>query len=599
MSTHDSLIKCLLILRKNKFHVVKPNKDWKAILKPLSILHAELVATAIKSAQSAGDLPEFELPKLSISAPKNPDHGDYSFVTMSLTRLAKSKPLDIANAIIKHLPEAEYLGEAYVIPPGFINFRLNDDWLRKQVEIVIANADTFGRIDNGKGQRAQVEFLSANPTGPITIGRARGAILGDAIARILEAGGYEVEREYYFNDAGMQMQNLGESLRVRYLQELGIDTEVQDKEKFYQGEYLIDFAKELVADKGKDWVEEDWKPFKEYAKEQMFGWIKTTLDRIGIKHDVFFSEQSLYENNAVWDTLEQLKEKDYIYSSTVRESESDEVKEANKHLKPAQWFRSTQVGDNEDRVVVKSNDEPTYTLPDIAYHKDKVDRGFDLLVNVLGSDHQTEARVVKYGLEAIGYRHDHLHVIFMQMIRAVKDGKEVKMSTRRGVYDTLDELIDLTSADAVRYFLMQRSPDSKIDFDIDLAVKQSNENPVYYIQYALVRCAGILREAEARNFTDDGADLSLLAEEELKYIRKILEFNEALNTAVEQLTPHTIAFYALDLANTFHPMYDKVRVFGEGIPDDIAKARLRFYKATKIAFNRVLLLLGMSTPERM
>lgn len=568
-------------------------------MKPLSIRHAELVKTAIISAQKAGDLPEFELPKITITTPKQAEHGDYSFVAMSLAKFAKRKPLDIANAVAKHLPEADYLGGVEILPPGFVNFRLNDDWLRGQVEAILDAGEDFGRLDIGANKRAQVEFLSANPTGPITVGRSRGAILGDATARILEAGGYDVEREYYFNDAGMQMQNLGESLRIRYLQALGQDIQPEDEEKFYQGEYLVDFAKALVEEHGNTWAEKDWKPFKEYAKEKMFEWIKETLDRIGIKHDVFFSEASLYENNAVWDTLKDLEAKDYVYTSTVRESESDEVKEANAHLKPAQWFRSTQIGDAEDRVVVKSNGEPTYTLPDIAYHRNKVERGFDLLVNVLGSDHLVEARVVKYGLEALDYRTDHLNVILMQMVRAVKDGQELKMSTRRGVYDTLDELIDLTSRDAVRYFLLYRSPDSKIDFDLDLAVKETNENPVYYIQYALVRCSGILREAETRKFSDDGADMSLLGDEELKFIRKMLDFNEQLQIAVENLTPHTIAFYALDLANHFHPMYDKVRAFGDGIPDDLSKARLRLYKATKVVFHRVLNLLGMSTPERM
>lgn len=568
-------------------------------MKPLSILHAELVKSAITSAQKAGDLAEFELPDITITTPKQPEHGDYSFVAMPLAKSARSKPLDIANAIAKHMPKADYLGSIDVLPPGFVNFRLNEDWLRGQVDAILSAGEDFGQLNIGAGKRAQVEFLSANPTGPITVGRSRGAILGDATARILEAGGYDVEREYYFNDAGMQMQNLGESLRIRYLQALGQDIQPEDEEKFYQGEYLVDFAKELIEEHGNKWVEEDWKPFKEYAKEKMFDWIKETLKRIDIKHDVFFSEASLYENNAVWDTLKDLEDKDYIYTATVRDSESDEVKQANAHLKPAQWFRSTLVGDAEDRVVVKSNGEPTYTLPDIAYHRNKIDRGFDLLVNILGSDHLVEARVVKYGLEALGYRTDHLNVTLMQMVRAIKDGQELKMSTRRGVYDTLDELIDLTSRDAVRYFLLQRSPDSKIDFDLDLAVKQTNENPVYYIQYALVRCAGILREAEARNFSDDGADLSLLDDEELKFIRKMMDFNEQLLYAVENLTPHTIAFYALDLANNFHPMYDKVRAFGDGIPDDLSKSRLRFYKAVKVVFHRVLNLLGMSTPERM
>jgi arginyl-tRNA synthetase len=323
------------------------------------------------------------------------------------------------------------------------------------------------------------------------------------------------------------------------------------------------------------------------------------MARVNIHFDVFFNEHSLYENGSLDTILQKLDENGYIYVSPVRENSSEDVVALNKDLKPAHWFRSTRLGDAEDRVLVKSTEEPTYTLPDIAYHVNKLSRGFDLMVNILGSDHYTEAQVVRYGLQALGYDPSDLHVTFMQMVRAVKGGEPVKMSTRRGVYDTLDELIDLTSPDAVRYFLLQRSPDAQLDFDIDLATRQTNENPVYYIQYAHVRCAGIFREAEARNFSDEGADLSLLGEEELAFIRKALELPEVIELAAQFLQPHRVAYYALELANAFHPMYDRVRVFGEGIDEDVAKSRLRFYRAAQIAFKRVLDIMGMSTPERM
>ena len=567
-------------------------------MKPLPIAHATLLEQAITAAQADDSLPGFEIPTIVMNVPKNPEQGDYaSPVALALASEVKRNPLEIANAIAAHLPNADFVGSVAVAPPGYINFHLSKDWLRDQIETIIEAGDTFGTLELGKGKRAQVEFLSANPTGPVTVGRSRGAILGDGTARVLEAAGYDVTREYYFNNAGAQMRKLGESLRVRYLQALGQDVKLEDDH--YQGEYLIDFANDLIAEKGDSLADAPVDVFKRYAEEKMFEWIKSTMARVNVHFDVFFNEHSLYENGTLDVILQKLDENGYIYVSPVRESSSAEVVALNKDLKPAHWFRSTRLGDAEDRVLVKSTEEPTYTLPDIAYHVDKVNRGFDLMVNILGSDHYTEAQVVRHGLQALGLDPSNLHVTFMQMVRAVKDGEPVKMSTRRGVYDTLDELIDLTSPDAVRYFLLQRSPDAQLDFDIDLATRQTNENPVYYIQYAHVRCAGIFREAAARVFSDEGANLSLLGEDELAFIRKALELPEVIEQAAQFLQPHRVAYYALELANEFHPMYDQVRVFGEGIDEDVAKSRLRFYRAAQILFKRVLDIMGMSTPERM
>jgi arginyl-tRNA synthetase len=567
--------------------------------------YAQLVADAIRAAQAAGDLPAFELPTIDIKPPRNPAQGDYSSpVAMGLAKSVGLKPIDIANAIVKHLQSAEFSASAEVAPPGFVNFRLNEDWLRGQVENILAEGDALFTLDLGKGKRAQVEFVSANPTGPLHVGRSRGAMVGDAMARILEAAGYDVEREYYFNNAGAQMKALGNSLRVRYLQELGLPAEIEDEKTFYKGEYLIDFARQLISEKGNSWVEEGWETFKEYAEQKMFDVIKETLSRVDIHHDYFFNENSVYENGAVWDVLKQLDDKGYIYEAAVREGAvrkdlSEEVKAENANLAPAKWFRSTEFGDNEDRVMVRSNGEPTYALPDIAYHIDKLNRGFDVLVNVLGADHFTEHQVVKRGLQALNYDISKIHVILIQLVRLIKNDEIVKLSTRSGNIETLDDLIDQTSADAVRYLLLARSPDSQMDFNLDLAVKQSNENPVYYIQYAYVRCLGIIREAEARSFSDEGADLNLLGDEELKFLRKVMTFGDEIEFAATHFEPHKIAFFTLDLANTFHPLYDKVRVFGEGVPEDAAKARLRFYKAALTTFRRALHLLGMTLPERM
>lgn len=576
-------------------------QEDKITLKPLTHQVAELIRQALHNAQTAGELPSVDIPTIDIKPPKKAEQGDYgASVALALSKPMGKPPIEIANIIAKHITKPNFISAVEVAPPGFVNIRLDENWIRELVNTLITSGNAFARLDIGAGKRAQVEFLSANPTGPITIGRSRGAILGDAIARVLEATGYAVEREYYFNNAGAQMRNLGESLRLRYLEALGQAIEIPDMEKFYQGEYLIDYAKDLIAEKGDSLKNDDWQPFKEYAEKRMFQWIQETCARIGIKHDIFFNENSLYDSGAVWKTLEELQERGYVYTSVIREGETDEkVIAKSADFKPAQWFKSTAFGDDEDRVLVKSNGEPTYTLPDIAYHINKLERGFDLAVNILGADHFTQAQVVRRGVEAMGYDPKPIHVVHVQMVSVVRDGKPFKGSTRRGLFDTLDELIDLTSADAIRYFLLQRSPDSHLKFDINVAVSQSNENPVYYIQYAHVRCSGILREAEARGVGIDDADLSLLGTEELNFLRKCLELPDVMQIASENLSPHTIAFYALELANAFHPMYDRVRAFADGIDPNLQKARLAFYTATKAMFKRVLDLLGMTAPERM
>ena len=561
---------------------------------------AQSVQQAISAAQAAGDLPTFDLPEVDIRPPKRAEQGDYAAaIAMQLAKPAKLNPFYIATYIANHYVKPDFIGAVEVVHPGFINFRLDLNWLRQQTETIIAEGEKLAQLDLGAGKRAQVEFVSANPTGPLTVGRSRGGVIGDTMARLLEAAGYTVEREYYFNNAGNQMRNLGNSLRLRYLEVLGRPVEIPTDGTFYQGDYLIDFAQELVKEHGDSWEKAEWTQFKDFAEAKMFVWIKDTLARVRIKHDTFFNENSLYENQAVWNVLEELDERGLTYKAAARENTSPEELAKIGGKGEAVWFRSTSLGDAEDRVLVKSTGEPTYTLPDVAYHIDKINRGFDLLINVLGADHYTEAQVVRYGLTALGYDPSKLHVILNQLVRTVRDGKEVRMSTRRGVYDTLDDLIDQTSADAVRYMLLARSADSQVNFDLDLAVKQSNDNPVYYIQYAYVRCAGIFREAALRSVSDDGADLSLLGEAELTFLRKIVELGEVIDASVRSFEPHRIAFYALELANAFHPVFDNVRVLHSEVPPEVAKARLRFYRAAQIAFKRSLNLMGMSAPEVM
>lgn len=561
---------------------------------------ASMIAAAVTSAQDAGDLPAFALPGLPVQPSKKAGQGDYNTpIAMSLAKSASLPPRTVAETLLRHMPARSYIEKAEIAGPGFINFTLSEKWLKSLVDTIIDEGSHLFTLNLGTGKRAQVEFVSANPTGPLTIGRSRGAVIGDTMARLLAAAGYEVEREYYFNNAGNQMINLGNSLRYRYLEQLGLPLPQMDDEQFYRGEYLIDYAKALVAEVGSSWATQDWRPFKEYAEARMFDWIRATLKRVDIHHDVFFNENSLFETEAVWQTLEDLRARGYIYSAPEWEGASEEEKAKSASKAPAQWFRTTTFGDDKDRVMVKSDGVPTYTLPDIAYHRNKVERGFDLMVNVLGADHGQQYRVVAWGLEALGLPSAGLHVILNQMVRFVKDGKEFKGSTRKGVFETLDDLVDEVGADAIRYHLLARSPTTHITFDMDEVVRQSNDNGVFYIQNAHVRCAGIIREAEARQFSDAGADLQLLGQPELTFIRKVLELGEVIEASVTGYEPHRIAYYGFELASIFHPIYDEIRVLHSEVPENVAKARLRFYRAAKTAFARVLNLMGMSAPERM
>lgn len=551
--------------------------------------HHELsaaVQAAIIAAQSAGALPAFDVPDVLVERPRDATHGDYATaVALQLARPARMAPLKIAEAIAARLVLPDYVGEANVVPPGFINFRLSAAWVQTLPERVLAAAGDFGRIDIGlTGKKAQVECVSANPTGPITLGRTRGGVIGDTLHRVLEAAGYDVTMEYYYNDAGRQVTLLGESVKVRYLQQLGQAAELL--EEHYQGDYIIDLARELIAEHGDALVDVPTDVFSEYARDQISRQQKATLARVGIVFDVYFREQSLYETGAVWRTLEVLRERGYIYEKDG-----------------AQWFRSTEFGDDKDRVVVKADGEPTYRLPDMAYHWDKAQRGFDLVVDIFGPDHHATAPQVLMGVRALGYSSDFVHTLLHQIVNLVRGGDMVKMSTRRGQYVTLDELVDEVGADPIRYFMISRSANSPVDFDLDLAMEQSDKNPVYYIQNAHVRCAGIFRKWVEAGFAEDAdedADPGLLTHErELAFLRKALELGDVVETIATTYEPHRLAFYAYDLAALFHPAYEECRVLHSEVPEPVRLARLRFYRAAKAVFARVLDLMGMTAPDVM
>jgi arginyl-tRNA synthetase len=548
---------------------------------------SRLLGQGVQAAQQAGDLPgDLPVETLKVERAK-PEFGDYaSPAAMQLAKPAKMAPLKIAEAIAAHLPASELVAEVTVSPPGFVNFKLSPAWLASQVDRILDEGTTFADLDFAQGKRAQVECVSANPTGPITVGRTRGGVIGSTLANLLMGVGYDVEMEYYFNNAGRQMEILGESLRARYLEQLGLPFTFP--EDGYQGDYLRDIAARLVEEQGDTLAEtEDVTVFKDFAEAVVFESIRASLDKVNIHFDTYFNEDSLYQSGEVWDVLARLEDVGVVYEA-----------------EGAKWLKTTELrGLEEDKVIVKSSGEPTYRLPDIAYHMDKIDRGFDQLVNILGTDHIEEYPDVAEGVRALGYDADKIHVVIHQFV-TIKEGGEIKrMSTRKGEFVTLDELVDDVGPDVVRYFILARSPDAHMDFDLDLARQQSNENPVYYIQNAHVRCAGIARQAAERGVSMEGGDVSLLTgERELALIRKMLELPEVIQTCIERFEPHHIAFYAHDFARLFHPTYDELRALSSDVSPvspEVSQARLKLYAAVKIAFARCLELMGMSAPETM
>ncbi|MDY7079935.1 MAG: arginine--tRNA ligase [Chloroflexota bacterium] len=548
---------------------------------------AALIATGLQAAQERGTLPEFETPETTeivVEHSRQPEHGDYgSPVCLRLAREARMAPREIATRVVTHLPPAPFVGKVEVAGPGYINFTLDKSWLTARVEAILSAGESFGNLEIGHGQKAQVEFVSANPTGPLTVGRGRGGVMGDTLANLLSAVGYRVEREYYFNNAGRQMEILGNSVRLRYLELLG--QEVDFPADHYQGDYIQEIAAVLQAEHKDTLADADVSVFRKSAEAEIFADIRATLARLGIYFDNYFNENSLYESRQVWHVLEMLRERGYVFEK-----------------EDATWFRATDMGGKKDRVLVRSNGEPTYRLPDIAYHIEKIRRGYGLMVTILGADHVEEYPDVLSGLQALGYDTEYVRVVFHQFVTLVRGGEQVKMSTRRGHFVTLDELIDEVGADAVRYFMLARSPDSHMEFDLDLAVEQSDRNPVYYIQYAHARIASILRHARDRGWAqDEMADPSILQHEsELALIRKMLELPEVIAQATAKLGPHSLPFYAQELAATFHAFYRDCRVVSSDPADaDLTKARLRLVRATKSVLARTLHLMGMTAPERM
>jgi arginyl-tRNA synthetase len=545
----------------------------------------ELLKKAANKAQESGKFPSVALPEITIEHPQNPEHGDYaSSFPLKLARTIGVKPLTIAEdvaAFLKPTPEIESIT---VAPPGFINFTLNNGWLTKQVDSIRTAGDAYGNMNLGKGSRVQLEFVSVNPTGPLHVGHGRGAILGSTLAKVLSTAGYDVEKEYYVNDAGSQMAAFYRSLYTRYQQALGKEAEMPADGYF--GQYMIDLAKEIVAEK-KDYFlslppEEAIAELGKLGLEKIMAQIRGDLELLRVSFDVWFSEQSLYDNGQYKKVMSLLQKGGYI------------AEKAN-----ATWFVSTALGEDKDNVVVRSDGSPTYFAADIAYHYNKfVERKFDKVINIWGADHQGHISRMKAVVAALGIAPERLEVIISQMV-TLRRGKElVKVSKRSGDIITLREVIDEVGADACRFFFVSRTADSQMDFDLELAKKQSADNPVYYVQYAHARIASILRLAEERGIDCSDGDVSLLTTEpELTLIRKMLLLPEVIEVVAQTLEPHHLAYYAQDLATVFHSFYMQCRV----VTDDekMTKARLKLVEAAKTVLAKTLNLMGMEAPDRM
>ncbi|MGN8225390.1 arginine--tRNA ligase [Gracilimonas sp. BCB1] len=530
-------------------------------------------------------LDQFELekkPEIRIEEPNQPEHGDASTnVAMMLAKPLKNNPRAIAQQIVDGLEYNEKkISAVEIAGPGFINFRFAEDYLFDELAEILTVGSEYGKTDTNNGSKILVEFVSANPTGPLTVGHGRNAVLGDTVSRLLEWTGAKVEREYYFNDAGRQMRVLGKSVQARYLELLGQSDEFP--EGGYEGEYIRDIAQALVDELGEDLIDaEDEKPFKEKAEEEIFADISRTLDRMGIKMDSYFNEHSLYEDGKIEETIEKLRELDLAYNKDG-----------------AVWFKTTEFGKDKDTVLVKSTGEPTYRLPDIAYHANKLDRGFDLCVDVFGADHIATYPDVLSGIKSLGYDPDKVDVVVYQFVTIVKDGKPFKMSTRKANFVTLDELMDEVGADVTRFFFLMRSPNTHLEFDIAQAKEAGEKNPVFYLQYAHARISSILRKVEEEYDFSGEVDLSKLDHPaEITLIKTLLKFPNTVANAARLREPHHVITFLNQLASDFTSFYHDCRILGED--EKLAQARMELAKAVAQVLRNGLSILGITAPEQM
>ncbi|MED3571202.1 arginine--tRNA ligase [Cytobacillus praedii] len=530
---------------------------------------------------------EEQIPDVILEVPKDKSHGDYSTnMAMQLARVAKKAPRQIAEALIENFDSSKAsIKKIEMAGPGFINFHMDNSYLTNLIPTILEAGDRYGETNIGGKQKVQVEFVSANPTGDLHLGHARGAAVGDSLCNILAKAGYDVSREYYINDAGNQINNLAWSVEARYFQALGMEKEMPADG--YHGEDIIGIGKKLAEEYGDKYVHADEKErfdfFRAYGLKVEMAKLKADLEDFRVPFDVWYSETSLYENGKIDKALTALKDNGHIFEEDG-----------------ATWFRSTTFGDDKDRVLIKNDGSYTYLTPDIAYHKDKLERGFEQLINIWGADHHGYIPRMKAAIEALGYNRDALEVEIIQLVHLYKNGEKMKMSKRTGKAVTMRDLVEEVGLDATRYFFAMRSADTHMDFDLDLAVSQSNENPVYYAQYAHARISSILRQGEEQGMTvDSQADFSLISsEKEMDVLKKLGEFPQAVGEAAAKRLPHRITNYIFELASTFHSFYNAEKVLDADHPER-TKARLALIKAVQTSLKNALALIGVSAPEKM
>jgi arginyl-tRNA synthetase len=543
---------------------------------------------AVEKAMASGDLPRLDIPPIAIDTPPDPKFGDYATnLAMLLAAEAKMAPKDVAGAISRHL-ESDLVEKTQTAGPGFLNLFVQKDQIGMAAAEILAQAEDYGRSDSGQGKRVQVEFVSVNPNGPITVASGWGGAIGDVLASLLTWAGHSVEREYYVNDAvgSTQMYLFCESVISRYMQAFG--REYTFPENGYPGQYVTDLALEIKSDYGDRFVEMDpderHREITEIAIERMVDSQRRDLEAFGIRYDVWFSERSLFDSGAVDRALATLEERGYAYDS-----------------EGAKWLRTTEFGDDQDRPIVRRTGEPTYLLGDLAYHVDKLKRGFDLVLDVWGPDHQGHVRPTMAGIEAVGLDPKRIEILIHSNVRLKRGGEVVTMGKRTGDIIALSEVVGEVGKDAARFMYLTRSADAPLDFDLDLAKAQSDENPVYYVQYAHARICSILRTAQERGAplpTVEDADLSILTDDaEQKLIKRLDDFPAEVRDAAGAREPHRMTRYAMGLATDFHAFYTVCRVLGDD--PERTKARLLLVEATRTVLRNVLAILGVTAPERM
>ena len=557
----------------------------------------QVKATIISNLRNALDemarshgLEQWECPEITLERPKREDHGDLSTnLAMQAAKIFREKPRDLAMKIMDHMAEDPHILKMEIAGPGFINFFLSNLWMKDLIAEIYREGNNYGSMDLGKGRTIQIEFVSANPTGPLHVGHGRGAAVGDTVSNILAFTGWEVGREYYVNDAGLQMEILGRSTQARYFELSGQPERCPFPEDGYKGDYIYDLAREIMEREGMKYLEEPLEEtlsfFRTYAERKILASIQKDLKDFGVSFDKWFSERSLYEDGMVGQMVEFLKEKDFAYEKDG-----------------AVWFRATAFDDEKDRVLIRNNGVPTYFASDVAYHKNKYDRGFSKLIDVWGADHHGYIPRVKASIGSLGHDPDKdFQVLLIQFVNLLREGEQVSMSTRSGQFITLRDVVEEVGVDATRYFFVMRRSDSHLDFDLELAKKESTENPVYYVQYAHARICSVLSEAESRGVGFPGIDrfdeTLIDSSEEKKLVTRLALFKEELERSSEDLAPHILVNYLHDLAGDFHSFYNARRILGE--EKNIMDTRLILLKTCRTVIATGLGLLGISAPERM